>query len=107
MQHLSGKNFLTAYLTGFEIGCRLGRAARFGNHLRMHGIHPTGFLGHFGAAAAAAKLLGLDQLRTRRPLAIWAGNAAALMRSFATVANPMIPATGPHDGLMSALLAKE
>lgn len=56
MCHRSGKDLLTGYVAGFELGCRSGRVCRFGNYLQGHGIHPTSFLGHFGAAAAAAKL---------------------------------------------------
>src|SRR5688572_18734850 len=50
-----GKDLLTAYAAGFELGCKLGRAGDFGPHLHHRGVHPTSFLGHFGAAVAAGR----------------------------------------------------
>ena len=102
----SGKDLLTAYVAGFEVGCRLGRAARFGNYLHMHGIHPTGFLGHFGAAAAAGKLLRLNTLQMQRNLGIVAGKAAAMMRSFGTMCKPLNAGNAAQDGLFTAMLAQ-
>ncbi len=51
----SGKEWLEAFLAGYEI------AARFGRATRLHpGVHPHGNWGCTGAAAAAARLFGLD-----------------------------------------------
>src|SRR3990172_1951149 len=36
--HRSGKDLLTAYIGGIEIGCRLARGAQFGLQLHHHGI---------------------------------------------------------------------
>lgn len=55
----SGKQWLTAFLAGYEIAARYGRATR------LHpGVHPHGNWGSAGAAAAAARLLGLDAEQT-------------------------------------------
>jgi 2-methylcitrate dehydratase PrpD len=51
----SGRAFLTAVVVGNEIACRLGAA-----NLENRGWFYTSAHGVFGAAAAAAKLLGLD-----------------------------------------------
>jgi 2-methylcitrate dehydratase PrpD len=55
----SGRDILPAIVAGYEAMTRTGMAA---NALGVitHGNHPTCLFGPFGAAAAAAKLLGLD-----------------------------------------------
>ena len=55
----SGAEVLTAIVAGYEVCCRLGNALDPTKHY-ARGFHPTATAGTFGAAAAAAKLLGLD-----------------------------------------------
>lgn len=54
----SGRELLTAYIIGLEVGARLGTAARGAFH--RVGFHPTGVLGAFAASIVAGRLLGLD-----------------------------------------------
>ena len=105
--HCTGKESLTAYVAGFEIGCRLGRVARFATHLSKSGINPTGFLGHFGAAAAAGKLMGLDASQMNTNFGLAAGQAAGLMISSGTMSKGQIAANAAHNGVLSAALAKQ
>jgi len=58
---VSGKEFLTALVLGYEIACRIGIASK----LRMT-MHPHGSWGTIGAAVAVGKLMNLhvDQMRT-------------------------------------------
>jgi 2-methylcitrate dehydratase PrpD len=56
----SGREVLTAIVAGYEVCCRLGNALDPTSHY-ARGFHPTATAGTFGAAAAAAKLLGLSQ----------------------------------------------
>ena len=107
MLNCSGKDLLTAYVAGFDIGCRLGRAGRFCRHLLRQGIAGTGVLGHFGAAAAAGKLLKLDALQMRRSFGIAAGHTSGLTRSFGTMCKALNLANAAQSGVVSALLAKE
>lgn len=51
---LPGRELLTGYVVGVEVATRLGIAANGAFHLV--GFHPTGLLGAFGAAVAAARL---------------------------------------------------
>jgi 2-methylcitrate dehydratase PrpD len=53
-----GKDLLTAYVAAMEVATRLGAVAKGGFH--QVGFHPTGLIGAFGCALAAARLLGLD-----------------------------------------------
>lgn len=57
-RRLSGADLLLGYLIGVEISARVGTAANSGFHAK--GFHPTGLVGAFGSAAAAARLMGLD-----------------------------------------------
>ena len=56
----STAELITAVFRGYEVMCRVGRAANPARS-RRH-FHPTGTVGHLGAAAASASLLGLDKL---------------------------------------------
>src|SRR5277367_6396327 len=55
---LSGAAMLHAFILGCEVECRIGNAVSPGHYAR--GWHITSTCGVFGAAAASAKLLGLD-----------------------------------------------
>ncbi len=58
LRRVSGPQLLTAFVLGFEIECRVGAAVSPGHYPK--GWHITSTCGVFGAAAGAAKLLGLD-----------------------------------------------
>ena len=60
---VSGRAFLEAFLTGFEVECKIAEAINPNHYLR--GFHSTGTIGTFGAAASAAKLLNLLRRRWR------------------------------------------
>lgn len=55
----TGPQFLAAVAAGYETMARLGEAAD-PPHILHKGFHPTILFGTFGAASAAAKMLGLD-----------------------------------------------
>ncbi|MDP8217812.1 MAG: MmgE/PrpD family protein [Candidatus Theseobacter exili] len=61
-QGKTGSEFINAVLAGYEIGNRVA-ASIFPSHMSK-GVQPTGTVGTIGAAAAAAKLLGLDEEQT-------------------------------------------
>jgi len=54
----TGRDFIAATVVGYEVGGQVGRAAMDAEVARIH--RPTGITGPVAAAAAAAKLLGLD-----------------------------------------------
>lgn len=58
-QDVSGPDLAAALLAGYEVASRFGRATRL-----RQGFHPHGNWGTAGAAAAAARLLGLDGAAT-------------------------------------------
>jgi 2-methylcitrate dehydratase PrpD len=104
-RHASGSDALAAFVAGFEVETRIGRV--IGRALADRGWHVTGVLGHFGAAAAAGKLLGLDADRLAHALGIAGTQAAGLEQSFGTMSKPLHPGKAAMDGLLAALLARE
>ncbi|MEX3964014.1 MmgE/PrpD family protein [Paraburkholderia sp. EG286B] len=56
---LDGAQTLAAYIAGMEAATRIGSVAQSGFH--QVGFHPTGVVGIFGCALAAARLLGLTR----------------------------------------------
>ncbi len=82
----SGLDMMLAYHIGVEVECKVAEAI-----LPRHyttGFHSTATCGSIGAAAAAAKLLGLDREATRRALAIGATQAGGLRENFGTMTKP-------------------
>jgi len=55
----SGADVLAAIIAGYEVTCRVALALPAGEHYDR-GFHPTATCGAFGAAAAAARVFGLD-----------------------------------------------
>jgi len=70
----SGKDFLTALVAGYEVGGKVGRMIMDVEVSKI--FRPTGTVGPIAAAAAGAKLLGLDEDRTTAALALAANMAA-------------------------------
>jgi 2-methylcitrate dehydratase PrpD len=69
-----GREVITAIAGASELTCRTGVIAPTAFHL--NGLHPTGIIGAFGAAYAAARLLKLDQAQTVHAIGI-VGNLAS------------------------------
>jgi len=70
LRKLSGRDFLHAFILGFEAQARVGNSVT--PHHYAHGYHITSTCGVFGSAAAIGKLLGQDERRM-----IWTiGNAS-------------------------------
>ena len=59
MTNASGATTLAAIVAGYEVVCRVALALPAGEHYKQ-GFHPTATCGAFGAAAAAARVFGLD-----------------------------------------------
>ncbi len=101
----NGQDFLTAYVVGFETETNLGRGVNF--HHYEKGWHPTATLGVFGAAAACAKLMGLDAQQTMQALGLCASLAAGVKSNLGSMAKPMHVGNCSRNGLLAARLAAE
>jgi 2-methylcitrate dehydratase PrpD len=100
----SGPALLDAYVVGFELEGRLGRAMNPRHYQR--GWHCTSTLGTIGAAAAAARLLGLDAKAAGHALAIAASEASGLKENFGTMVKPLHAGLAARNGVLAAQLAK-
>lgn len=100
-----GRDFLAAYVAGFETECKIAMGVHF--HHYTKGWHPTATLGVFGSAAACSKLLGLSGEKTATALAIAASLAAGLKANFGTMTKPLHVGHCTRSGLFAALLARD
>jgi 2-methylcitrate dehydratase PrpD len=100
----SGRDFIAAYVAGFETECKLSLGVNFYQYTR--GWHPTTTIGIFGGAAACAHLLKLDEARTATALAIAASMAAGIKSNFGSYVKPLHVGQCARNGLFAALLAK-
>jgi 2-methylcitrate dehydratase PrpD len=99
----SGRAVITAFVAGYETACRIGAALQPG-HYNL-GFHSTGTVGAFGAAAACARLLGLDAEATAMALGIAGTQAAGLKSQFGTMCKPFHAGKAAQNGLLAARLA--
>tara|TARA_B100000674_G_scaffold475781_1_gene469240 strand:- start:1782 stop:3167 length:1386 start_codon:yes stop_codon:yes gene_type:complete len=101
----SGRDFITAFVTGTEIGCRIGKQLMGESHYQK-GWHMTGTAGTFAAAAAAGKILGLDPDTMTVAFGIAASQAAGLKANFGTMCKPLHAGKACQNGLFAASMAK-
>jgi 2-methylcitrate dehydratase PrpD len=100
---ISGSDFVTAFVVGVEVECRIGNMA-YPKHYDA-GWHITGTAGVFGAAAAAGKLLGLSEQQITWALGLAATQPVGLQEMFGTMTKSFHPGRAAQNGLTSALLA--
>jgi 2-methylcitrate dehydratase PrpD len=99
--------FLDAVVRGYEAVIALGRAVGPGHYAFWHN---TGTCGPFGAAAAAASVLGLDELCTAHALGLAATQASGFWQTRhepASMAKQVHTARAAHAGLSAAQLSAQ
>jgi 2-methylcitrate dehydratase PrpD len=101
----NGQQILNAFVTGFETEIRIAKAVNF--HHYNKGWHPTATLGVFGAAAACARLLDLNEQQVAMALSLSVSMAAGLKANFGTMTKPLHVGNCARSGLLAALLASE
>ncbi len=100
----SGAEMLTAYIAGFEVWGEL--LSREPVPLHRKGWHPTAVLGPVAAAAACAKLRGLDATTTATAMAIAASMSAGLVANFGTMTKSFQVGRAAQSGVIAARLAQ-
>ncbi len=105
MQPVSGRDFLNALVLGVETECRIGNAV-YPNHYDV-GWHITGTAGVFGAAAAAGKLLGLNDQQMVWALGLAASQPVGLRKSFGSMNKSFNPGRAASNGIFAAVLASK
>lgn len=103
----SGKDLIAAVICGYEVTARIGMALGVSAH-RNKGWHATSTAGTFGAAAACAKLLGLDVEKTISALGMAGTQSFGLWAFLGDSASSKVlhPARAAQSGLEAALLAQ-
>ncbi len=99
----SGADLMLAYQVGVEVECKVAEAILPRHY--QHGFHSTATCGSIGAAAGAAKLLGLDREATRRALGIGATQAGGLRENFGTMTKPFHAGRAAENGVVAAEFA--
>lgn len=102
---VSGGDFLNALVLGIETECRIGNSV-WPQHYDI-GWHITGSTGVFGAAAAAGKLLGLNEQQMVWALGLAATQPVGLREMFGSMTKAFHPGKAAQNGLMSAYLASK
>ena len=101
---IDGKTFMLAFLTGFEVECKISEWMLPQHYVK--GMHSSGTVGTFGAYAAAAKLIGLNGDKLRSGLGIAASFAAGIRCNFGTMTKPLHVGRAAENGVTAALLAE-
>jgi aconitate decarboxylase len=103
---LSGRDFLTAAVAGYEIGPRVGLC--MGPEHIGQGWHSGATVGIFSAAAGAARALSLDADKTVHALGIAGTQSSGLMAAqYGAMVKRMHAGRAAQSGLYGALLAKD
>ena len=103
---LSGRDFLTAAVAGYEIGPRVGLC--MGQEHIGQGWHSGATVGIFSAAAGAARGLALDADRTVHALGVAGTQSSGLMAAqYGAMVKRMHAGRAAQSGLYGALLASQ
>lgn len=102
---IDGGALLDAFAIGVEVACRIGNAVSPGHYDR--GWHITATCGVFGAAAACARVLGLDERHTLWALGHASAQASGLVETLGSMSKSIGVGNAAANGLLSALLAAE
>ncbi len=99
-----GASCADAFIVGIEVMARLGEALNMTHYFK--GWHTTSTLGAPAAAAACARLLGLDAARTTAALSLATSLASGAKRQFGTMAKPLHAGLAAKNGIVAATLAE-
>jgi 2-methylcitrate dehydratase PrpD len=105
LRPVSGQDLLHAIILGVEAECRIGNAVTPAHYRR--GWHITSTCGVFGAAAAAGKLLRLDQRQMVWALSNAGTQSAGLIESLGSMAKSISVGSAARNGFAASLLAEQ
>jgi 2-methylcitrate dehydratase PrpD len=103
---VTGKNLMLAIALGYEVMIRIGRAMN--PSIVKRGFHPTSVTGPLGSAAAAGKLINLNETGLSNALSFAAVSGSGLLGAF-QAPEPFAQiqvARACQAGVLSALLAQ-
>jgi 2-methylcitrate dehydratase PrpD len=101
---VTGRDWLTAMIAGYEVGVRVGLATQ--GRMFERGFHNQGTTGAIAAAAASSRALSLDARGTVHALGLAASQAAGLMAvQEGAMAKALHSGRAAQSGLLAAFLA--
>jgi len=100
----SGKDFILAFVKGFEVETKLAKVVNF--YLYNKGFHPTSVLGIFGATAACCSLLNLTKEETAMALGLAVSMSSGVKANFGSMTKSLHIGECAKNGLSAALLAQ-
>ncbi|SFI47795.1 2-methylcitrate dehydratase PrpD [Bosea sp. OK403] len=100
----SGREVMLAYHLGVEVECKIAEAINPRHY--QTGFHATATCGTFAAAAASAKLMGLNLDQTLRALSIAGSQSAGLRENFGTMTKPFHAGRSSESGVAAAQFAE-
>lgn len=100
----SGRDFITGIVAGYEISERIG--AEFIPTMMARGFHPGPVTGIFGAAIAAAKIMGLDAEQMNSTIALCASLAGGNPESARSGGKALREGAAVRNAMLAVALAK-
>jgi 2-methylcitrate dehydratase PrpD len=100
----TGRDFIHAYLLGFEVESRIGNAV-YPAHYNA-GWHITATAGVFGAAAAIGKLMRLSAQQMIWAMGMAATQASGIREMFGSMAKSFHAGHAARNGYLAAIMAK-
>jgi 2-methylcitrate dehydratase PrpD len=105
MGGVSGERFISAFVTGIEVNCKMSRGVNFYQYNK--GWHPTSTIGIFGCTAACAQLMNLSVEETATALSLVTSLASGVKSNFGTMTKPLHVGHSNRDALFAVMLVKE
>ena len=103
---INGSSFLLAYLTGLEVGPRVGNAL-YGSHMLTRGWHSGAVFGPSASATAVCKMFNLPANKIEDAVGIACTQACGLMSAqYESEVKRMQHGFAARNGLFAAILAK-
>lgn len=101
-----GPTLIAGLAVGYEVVCRIARAAQDGSYER--GFHSTGTAGIYGAIAAVARVKGLSAEKTEAAFGLAGSKAAGSMQFLENGSwnKRLHPGFAAHDALLCIALAE-
>ena len=106
-EHVSGRDFLAAFIAGYEVRGRIGWSVS-PDLVQRGGPHPITACGVFGVAAGVGKLLGLGSVGLENAIAIAGAHSGGLMQVTQTGGSVkrLYAAITASNGMQAAQLAQ-
>jgi len=101
----SGQEFLTAFIAGYELQCKMAESIDPSHFSQGRGFHTSNTIGIFGATATAAKLLGLNEEKTRNALGLAVSMSSGVGVNHGTMGKPLQMGRAAENGIAAAQLA--